>query len=57
MDKINFRLSIRSVLKNKLNSAIIIVSLTLGLSAVFLILSWASFEYSYDNFHQNKNRI
>ncbi len=53
----NFKLGIRNILKNKLNSAIIIISLALGLSAAFVIFSWATFEYSYDNFHQNKDRI
>ncbi|HEY4784929.1 MAG TPA: FtsX-like permease family protein [Bacteroidales bacterium] len=52
-----FKLSIRNILKNKLNSAIIIISLALALSVGFVILSWALFEYSYDNFHRNKDRI
>lgn len=44
-------------MRNRLNSIIIIVSLTLGLAASFIIFSWASFEFSYDNFNQNKERI
>ena len=57
MDIVNIKLSVRNILRNKLNSAIIIVSLTLALGVGFIILSWASFEYSYDNFQQNKDRI
>lgn len=57
MNTANIKLSIRNLLKNKLNSTIIILSLSLGLGAMFIISSWAVFEYSYDNFHRNKNRI
>ena len=57
MKKGNILQSVRAILKNRLNSFIIVISLTIGLSAAFIILSWASFEYSYDNFHSRKDRI
>ena len=57
MNKQNIRLALRNVTNNKLNSLIIISSLTLGLTTAFIIISWASFEFSYDGFHEKKDRI
>jgi putative ABC transport system permease protein len=57
MYKNSLKLLFRNLLKNKLNSTIIILSLTLGLSSAFIVFSWAVFEYSYDNFHEKGERI
>ncbi len=57
MNKRNLRQAFRNLTRNKLNSIIIVISLTLGLAASFIIFSWASFEYSYDDYHKNKDRI
>ena len=57
MNSQNIRLALRNLTKNKLNSLIIISSLSLGLTAAFIIISWASFEFSYDGFHEKKDRI
>ncbi len=50
-------IAIRNLLKNKTTSVINIAGLAIGLSAVFLIYLYVSFEYSYDNYHKNGDRI
>lgn len=50
-------IAIRNLWKNKTISIIKIAGLAIGLSAVFLIYLYVSFEYSYDNYHQNGDRI
>ena len=54
----NFLLiALRNLWKNKTISIIKIVGLAIGLSAVMLIYLYVSFEYSYDNYHKNRDRI
>lgn len=50
-------IAIRNLLKNKTTSIIKIAGLAIGLSAVFLIYIYVSFEYSYDKYHENGDRI
>ena len=50
-------IAIRNLLKNKTTSVINIAGLAIGLSAVFLIYLYVSFEYSYDKYHENGDRI
>lgn len=50
-------IAIRNLLKNKTTSVIKIAGLAIGLSAVFLIYLYVSFEYSYDKYHENGDRI
>ena len=50
-------IAIRNLLKNKTTSVIKIAGLAIGLSAVFLIYLYVSFEYSYDNYHENGDRV
>ena len=57
MSKGAYRLQVRNILRNRLNSVIIIICLALGLGAAFTIFSWAAYEYSYDSFNKNKDRI
>ncbi|RFM27492.1 ABC transporter permease [Deminuibacter soli] len=52
-----FKLAYRNVLRNKGFSAINITGLAVGMAAAILILLWIQDEYSYDQFHTNKNRI
>lgn len=47
----------RNILKNKLFSAINIISLAIGLSASFVIGLMIYHEFSFDNFHPNQDRI
>lgn len=50
-------IAIRNLWKNKTISIIKIAGLAIGLSAVFLIYLYVSFEYSYDKYHKNGDRI
>ena len=52
-----FLIALRNLWKNKTISIVKIAGLAIGLSAVMLIYLYVSFEYSYDNFHKNGDRI
>lgn len=52
-----FKVSMRSLLKQKFYSFINIVGLSLGLAACLLITMYISNELSYDKFHQDADRI
>ena len=52
-----FLLAIRNLLRNKVFSFINIFGLALGMAACILILQYVAFEYSYDRFHVNKDRL
>jgi putative ABC transport system permease protein len=52
-----FRIAWRNILRHKGYAAINIIGLALGIAACMLILQYVSFELSYENFHQQKDRI
>ena len=52
-----FKVAYRNLMRNKGFSAINITGLAVGMAAAILILLWIQNEMSYDQFHQNKNRI
>ena len=47
----------RSILQNKMFSLINILGLAIGMAAAAFILLWVQYEYSFEQFHQNKDRI
>ena len=47
----------RNLWKNKFFSAINIFGLSVGIAAFLLIANYLRFEYSYDDFHVNNNRL
>jgi putative ABC transport system permease protein len=49
-----FKIAWRNVWKNKLFSAINIGGLAIGIASSLLLLSYVSFQYSYDDFHTNR---
>jgi putative ABC transport system permease protein len=57
MWKNNWKIALRHILKNKTSSAINITGLAIGMAACLLMLQFVSFELSYDQFHQNTDRI
>lgn len=57
MFKINFRLTLRSLLKNKLYSFINVSGLAVGLASAILICLWIQSEVSHDRFHPNIDRL
>ena len=57
MFKINFRLSLRSLRKNKLYSFINVAGLAIGLATAILICLWIQNEVSHDRFHPNIDRL
>ncbi|WP_343306791.1 ABC transporter permease [Chitinophaga niabensis] len=52
-----FKVAYRNLLRNKGFSVINITGLAIGMSAAILILLWIQDELSYDEFHENKDRI
>lgn len=57
MIKNYFKIAWRNIWRNKLSSTINIVSLAIGLSASFVIGMMIYHDFSFDNFHPNKDRI
>jgi putative ABC transport system permease protein len=53
----NLKIILRSILRQKLNSGIIIFSLSIGLACFILIIFFISRELNTDGFHENKDRI
>jgi putative ABC transport system permease protein len=47
----------RNLLKNKIFSAINILGLAIGIAAFLLIINYLRFQYSFDDFNTNKDRI
>lgn len=47
----------RNFLKTRLFSTINLLGLSIGMASFLLILQVISFEFSYDNFHKNKDNI
>ncbi|MDT0644540.1 FtsX-like permease family protein [Zunongwangia sp. F363] len=52
-----FKIAWRTIQKNKLFSAINILSLAIGLSTSFVIGLMVYYEFSFDNFHPDKEKI
>ncbi len=52
-----FKVASRVMLRNKTYSAINIAGLTLGISSAMLLFLWIEREFSYDQFHADKDRI
>jgi putative ABC transport system permease protein len=57
MVKSFFNIAWRNLLRNKAFSLINISGLAIGMAAAILILLWIKHELSYDQFHDNKDRI
>jgi len=52
-----FTIAWRSLLRNKLYSSINVVGLSIGISACMVIFLIVNFEFSFDKFHQDGDRI
>lgn len=52
-----FKIAIRSVLKDRLFTALNVIGLSLGVAASILILLNAKHEYSYDDFHEDSESL
>ena len=52
-----FKVASRVMLRNKSYSAINISGLTLGITGALLLFLWIEREFTYDQFHQDKERI
>ena len=52
-----FKIAWRNIKRHKAYSAINIVGLAIGIAACLLILQYVTFEFSYENFQANKERI
>ena len=47
----------RNLIRNKFYSIINIVGLAFGMASFLLIILYAQYQYSYDQFHEKKDRI
>ena len=52
-----FKIAFRNILRHKGFSAINIIGLAIGIACSILILLWIQDELSFDNFHQDADRI
>ena len=57
MFKNYFKIALRNLLKNKLHTGINLIGLTLGLGVSILIFFFVQFEASFDDFHEDSDRI
>lgn len=57
MFKNYFKIAWRNIMKHKVFSFINVIGLTIGLSASFVIGLMIYYEYTFDNFHEDGNRI
>ena len=57
MFKVNFRLSLRNLQKNKLYSFINVSGLAVGVATAILICLWIQNEVNHDRFHPNIDRL
>jgi len=57
MIKNYFKTAWRNLLKNKTFSVINVLGLAIGIAAFLLIINYLRFEYSFDDFNANKDRI
>jgi len=57
MLKYNLVTSFRSIKRNLSFSLINISGLSIGLTLVIILLAWLQFEFSFDRFHENADRI
>lgn len=53
----NFLIAIRRLFKNKLNAAVNILGLAIGLTSVILMLLYIKYETTYDQFNENYDRL
>ncbi len=56
MLKNNFKVALRSILKNRVFSFINVTGLAIGIAASLLILQYVNYELSYENFNENAER-
>ncbi|MDR9418683.1 ABC transporter permease [Gracilimonas sp.] len=57
MIKNYIKIAFRNLRKNKIDSAISIGGLAVGLACCILLVFYVRFEWSHDNFHENADRI
>ncbi|GET21941.1 putative ABC transport system permease protein [Prolixibacter denitrificans] len=57
MDVIFFKLALRNILKNKMNSIINILGFSIGIAACLFLFLFVKYEFSFDKFFPNHNRI
>jgi putative ABC transport system permease protein len=57
MLRTQFVYAFRTISRNKSWFIINVIGFSLAFALTFLIFSWATFEFSYDNFYKNRDRI
>ena len=57
MTSTNFKLSFRTLYRNKLYSILNVLGLSIGMACAMLIFLWVQFQVSFDRFHDNGDSI
>lgn len=57
MLKVFFKTSIRNILRNRVNSSINIISLTIGIACSIVIFTIIQYQYTFDHFHTKADRV
>nr|WP_321487731.1 ABC transporter permease [uncultured Draconibacterium sp.] len=57
MIRYNFKTAYRNALKNKKISVFNVFGLSIGLACTIILLSWVTYEFSFDSFYKNKENI
>lgn len=57
MFKLNFKIALRNLLRNKTASMINISGLAIGLAACLMLLMYVAYEWNYDRGYKNKDNI
>jgi len=53
----NLKIALRTFRRNKGISLINLIGMSVGFASLFIIINWACNEFSFDRFHENRNRI
>lgn len=57
MFKVLLKTSVRNILRNRVNSSINILSLTIGIACSIVIFTIIQYQYSFDHFHTKADRV
>ncbi|OEK02436.1 hypothetical protein BFP97_13285 [Roseivirga sp. 4D4] len=57
MNKIFFKTAFRNLLRNRANTGINLLSLTIGMTVSIVIFTLIKYQYTFDHFHTNADRV
>ncbi|MFY0593317.1 ABC transporter permease [Roseivirga sp.] len=57
MFKIFFKTAFRNLIRNRMNTGLNLLSLTIGLTVSIVIFTLIKYQYTFDHFHENSDRV